>query len=301
MATIDLIRRLHAHRDWVNRQLLECAEELDESQRQQLHAIGQGSVAKTLSHLFAAEFVWLEALRGNEQPLAPGDAVGKLPGNQEGEDPAKSLSDLRTRWSSLDGQWRQHLNEMTDASLDEVIYKRDSRTGQRFRYRRSDIHLHVCLHAQYTTAQLINMLRQMGVTSLPLSMLISLVREDANELKPGDDNEAIPKSTNAVPRCQGPDDKPLPCVTVTGYMIVPDTDLSAVRESLAEHVRLTQAEPGCMEFRVSESVQQPGRFDVYERFVDRVAFDAHQRRVRESAWGEVSRNATRRYDVRDQA
>ena len=39
--------------------------------------------------------------------------------------------------------------------------------------------LHVCTHAQYTTAQLVNMLRQLGVDRLPDVMLISMARQEA--------------------------------------------------------------------------------------------------------------------------
>jgi len=37
----------------------------------------------------------------------------------------------------------------------------------------------VCTHAQYTTAQVINMLRQLGAQPLPDPMLITLARGEA--------------------------------------------------------------------------------------------------------------------------
>jgi uncharacterized damage-inducible protein DinB len=42
--------------------------------------------------------------------------------------------------------------------------------------------LHVCTHAQYTTAQVVNMLRQVGATSLPDTMLITLARKQMAEI-----------------------------------------------------------------------------------------------------------------------
>jgi uncharacterized damage-inducible protein DinB len=47
--------------------------------------------------------------------------------------------------------------------------------------RRSDVLLHVCTHAHYTAAQVINMLRQTGIDKLPETMLISLARKEASE------------------------------------------------------------------------------------------------------------------------
>ena len=83
MNAIDVIRRLHEHRDWVNRKLLDSAATLtDEALRRPL-PIGQGSVWRSLVHLHAAEYVWLQALLGHEAALLPGDLADKLPGNQE--------------------------------------------------------------------------------------------------------------------------------------------------------------------------------------------------------------------------
>jgi len=183
MNSIDLIRRLHEHRLWVNRNLREAVCPLSREQLHRSFPIGQGSIWQTLTHLMAAEYVWLEALEGNETPLMPGDAPGRLPGNQDGEEPIASLEELATRWQELDRRWTSYLLEFTDESLGEPVYKvsTSSSSGERFATRRSDILLHVCTHAQYTTAQLVNMLRQSGLTEFPQTMLISLVRQESGE------------------------------------------------------------------------------------------------------------------------
>jgi quinol monooxygenase YgiN len=48
---------------------------------------------------------------------------------------------------------------------------------------------------------------------------------------------------------------------------------------------------------VTEHPTEAGRFDVYEEFVDRAAFDRHQERAAGSEWGTVSRNAQRFYEI----
>ena len=48
MDAIDVIRRLHQHRQWVNHNLLAAVEPLTEDQLRQPFAIGQGSVWKTI-------------------------------------------------------------------------------------------------------------------------------------------------------------------------------------------------------------------------------------------------------------
>jgi len=53
---------------------------------------------------------------------------------------------------------------------------------------------------------------------------------------------------------------------------------SAVLAHMGEHIRLTQAEPGCLSFDISET-DDPFTFEVMEAFRDREAFDLHQART----------------------
>lgn len=178
MTATHLIRRLHHHRQWVNQRLLAAVGALSDSQLRQPFSIGQGSLWKTLTHLYAAEYVWLATLNGDESPVTPGDVAGRLPGNQEAEDAAQSLDELQDRWSELDARWQDYLDRLTDADLEDAVFKVGSLSGRRSATSRSDILLHVCTHAQYTAAQLVNMLRQAGQTELPDVMLISLARAE---------------------------------------------------------------------------------------------------------------------------
>jgi uncharacterized damage-inducible protein DinB len=181
MDVVDLLQRLHQHRAWVNGNLLTAAATLSDEQLRSAFQIGQGSVWRSLVHLYAAEYVWLEALLGDEDPLVPGDLLGKLPGNQQGEGGLTGLEDLRQKWAELEQRWVGYLAALEPGSLDELVYKRStsSGAGRRFATRRADVLLHVCTHAQYTTAQVVNMLRQLGVETLPDVMLISLARREA--------------------------------------------------------------------------------------------------------------------------
>ena len=177
MNAVDLLQRLHQHRAWVNRNLLTTAATLSDEQLRSAFQIGQGSIWKSLVHLYAAEYVWLEALCGNEEFLLPGDVSGKLPGNQQGEGGITGLDELRLKWSALEQRWLGYLASLTPASLEEVVYRKSSSLGRLGTWR-SDVLLHVCTHAHYTTAQVVNMLRQVGVEKLPDVMLISLARQE---------------------------------------------------------------------------------------------------------------------------
>ena len=176
MNAIDLIRRLHEHRTWVNRNLQKAAERLTVEQLHQPCAIGQGSIWKSLTHLYGGEFAWLDALLGNPSSVAPGDVRGKLPGNQLGPNPFPSLPDLLRAWQVLDTQWEIYLALLQPATLDDLVERTSSSTGETFSTRRSDVLLHVCTHAHYTAAQVVNMLRQVGASPLPDTMVITLAR-----------------------------------------------------------------------------------------------------------------------------
>lgn len=89
----------------------------------------------------------------------------------------------------------------------------------------------------------------------------------------------------------------LPKVTLQGYIIVTDDDLALVQAALPEHSALTRKEEGCLVFRVSPDTENKNRFNVYEEFVNRSAFEAHQDRVKNSPWGQVTVNVERHYQI----
>ncbi len=88
-------------------------------------------------------------------------------------------------------------------------------------------------------------------------------------------------------------------VILTGHIIVPDSELPAVKEELITHKRLTGQEDGCLVFEVSQDEANLNRFNVYEEFIDRDSFSAHQKRVRESNWGRITINVERHYQITD--
>ncbi len=183
MNALALINRLHEHRAWVNGRLLDAAGKLSDEQLRRQFEIGQGSVWRSLVHMYAAEHVWLETMLGNPLATLPGDVPGKLPGNQEGDGAIASLGELAEKWEALQRRWLDYLATLRPEALDETVYKvsTSSGHGKKLAARRGDILIHVCTHAQYTAAQVINMLRHLGVGELPDVMLISLARSQHPE------------------------------------------------------------------------------------------------------------------------
>ncbi len=86
-------------------------------------------------------------------------------------------------------------------------------------------------------------------------------------------------------------------VTLKGFILVPEADLDVVMQELPIHTELTRQEAGCLSFQVTQSKAEPNRFDVHEEFRDRTAFEAHQTRVKNSHWGQVTCNVERHYEI----
>ncbi|WP_425439510.1 putative quinol monooxygenase [Puniceibacterium sediminis] len=84
-------------------------------------------------------------------------------------------------------------------------------------------------------------------------------------------------------------------IHLTGTLTCAPDQQQKVRDALPDHIALTRAEPGCLEFEVVET--QPGTFAVSELFINQAAFDAHQARTRASAWFGVTNGITRDYKI----
>ena len=121
MDAISLIKRLHQHRAWANDRLQAAAAQLDNEKLRATFQIGQGSVWKSLMHMLAAEYVWLETLLGNEQGLFPGDAPGMIPGNQQGAGGIKDLAELREKWKAQEERWKAYLDGLSPADLPRPV------------------------------------------------------------------------------------------------------------------------------------------------------------------------------------
>ncbi|WNC68799.1 antibiotic biosynthesis monooxygenase [Thalassotalea nanhaiensis] len=79
--------------------------------------------------------------------------------------------------------------------------------------------------------------------------------------------------------------------------MIPDADLEIVKAELIVHSKLTKEEPGCLVFNVTPDDKNVNKFNVYEEFIDQIAFDNHQSRVKRSNWGKVTKRVTREYQI----
>lgn len=89
----------------------------------------------------------------------------------------------------------------------------------------------------------------------------------------------------------------MPRIILEGQIVIYDHDLPTVMAELPIHIQLTRQEEGCLRFEVTQSLSAKNVLFVCEEFIDRGAFDVHQRRVSSSVWGRATQNAQRHYQV----
>jgi autoinducer 2-degrading protein len=86
-------------------------------------------------------------------------------------------------------------------------------------------------------------------------------------------------------------------VILKGYILVPETDLLEVKNELPKHINHTRSEAGCLVFEVFQDKEIVNRFNVYEEFISKEAYNSHQERVRDSKWGKITINVERYYEI----
>ena len=86
-------------------------------------------------------------------------------------------------------------------------------------------------------------------------------------------------------------------IWLSGYIEVPQEDLSQIKRALPTHIRLSQQEKDCDFFRIWQDKDQPTKFHVMESFNSTKAYHRHQARMKNSEWALISRKATRHYDI----
>ena len=88
-------------------------------------------------------------------------------------------------------------------------------------------------------------------------------------------------------------------LSVSGHIDVPLNEVAEFEVLLADHIRLTREEPGCLVFEIVPISKFPGRYSVTEHFVDRAAFEVHTQRTRNSPWWSKTQHIPRHLTISD--
>jgi uncharacterized damage-inducible protein DinB len=167
--TPDLARLHFAYTRWATSRLLDSARGLSPEELVRDFGTADRSVLGTLTHVFAADRVWLARLDA-EPPEAP-----------EGYD----LERLAGEWSALLGRWQERAAGFTESSLAERISYRDLK-GNPWITPVWQIVLHVVNHGTHHRGQVAGFLRTMGKVPPTLDLIAFYRQADGPAARPPD-------------------------------------------------------------------------------------------------------------------
>ncbi len=156
---LNWIRELYQYNRWANHRLFDAVATLAPEQYTRDLKNSFRSVRDTLTHVVAAEWIWLERCRGVSPKALP--APEEFPG----------LAALRAAWLELDGQRNSYLNGLAADQLGASLRYVNTR-GETYAYPLWQVLAHVVNHSTYHRGQITTMLRQMGAEPAATDLLL---------------------------------------------------------------------------------------------------------------------------------
>ena len=142
-------REMFAFNDWANGRMFAALGAIPEPEARAAAVSSYPSALATLSHIVAAEWIWLKRWKGESPAAIP--AWSAKP----------ELSDLRARLDEIEGERREFLSALTEADLERECSYRQIDT-QAFSYPLRTLLRHLVNHSTYHRGQLATQLRQLG-------------------------------------------------------------------------------------------------------------------------------------------
>jgi len=157
---------LYEYNAWADRRALEAASALTREQFTKPLGSSFSSVSGTLSHIYGAEWVWLERFQGRS-PAA-------FPDSSEFADAAK----LKASWASFETRLLSFVRGLKQDDLDREMEYKTFKFGV-YRNPLWQSMQHVVNHGTYHRGQVTTMLRQLGAQPI-LTDLMHFYREQAS-------------------------------------------------------------------------------------------------------------------------
>ena len=152
MATSSPLVILLKHDHWATRGRLDACEGLSPEPLHRKFALGVRSLHDTLVHIVGATRVWTDVLhRRDLRPRPEGGAI-------------RPVSEIR---AMVDTACKELAEVAMAHPVDELVSR--TRDGKTYTFTRGVVITHVTTHSMHHRAQCLNMLRHVGVASLPKS------------------------------------------------------------------------------------------------------------------------------------
>lgn len=154
---MDILDRLLAHNKWATRILLEKCSAVSTEDYNREFEISLGTLHKTCSHTVGVMYVWASII-ANDSPGEYRDLSKTCP------TPNDLLAELHKAHEAL---VKATTTVRDENRLDEILEQVHPRTNMRYRFTRGSMATHVLTHGMHHRAQVLNILRRLGVDDLP--------------------------------------------------------------------------------------------------------------------------------------
>jgi uncharacterized damage-inducible protein DinB len=160
------VRDLFEYHTWATTRVFDALAPLPPEQYKRDLKGSFGSIHGTLAHMVGAEQLWLARWKG-QTPTAmlKGEDIG-------------SLAELRAIWERVEGEVRDYLAGLTDASLSAKVVVKPTGGGKEYVHTLQQTIQHTVDHSSYHRGQVITLLRQLG-SKPPVTGLMAFYREQA--------------------------------------------------------------------------------------------------------------------------
>lgn len=108
--TAEHYRRLIEYTYWAHKRVWDCAMALSDEQFNRPCDYSMGSVKDQLVHTMAAEWLWLERLKGTSPDALFSSA----------DFPTRDS--IRAKWDEVEADWRAYVAALRDEQLDEILH-----------------------------------------------------------------------------------------------------------------------------------------------------------------------------------
>ncbi len=156
--TPAIFKRLYAHNDWANGQVLDAAARLSPEAYTRKVGPGWGSVRATLVHLADTDRMWLRRCKVGEGVFNPDD------------ERYATLASLRAAWAATMAERQDFLDGLTETSIRAPIAYRNSK-GDAFSQPLWELLYHVLSHSTDHRGHLSVMLTELGQPTEPLDFV----------------------------------------------------------------------------------------------------------------------------------
>lgn len=160
----DLLLQYARYNVWANKRIIDVLLKIDEDLLDKAVESSFPSIRETVYHMWSADFIWLQRLELTENPVW----IAKL---FKG-----SFAEACEDWQKVGATLVSFIERKYDDKALEHVMQYYSMDKKSFKNPEYASLLHVFNHATYHRGQLVTMLRQLNITSIPSTDFIAFCR-----------------------------------------------------------------------------------------------------------------------------